>query len=239
MPRRYLIHDNYSKPFVVDVQDNKVDVYLYPEHELLLTFPASYHAQRVFVGKSPKNKMTTFSKGFGRKFDGNSILLELSPLHYLFIGSRIYSFRTLFPIVQYVSPVGNNNVPYPFAIDSSGQFYLMSENAILQSVPKAHRADPYEWYYFEVIQKNPLSMYVGRTNRLVRYCKDPDRVYDFLTEKGKLTLYDSSKRKMNKSDFVHQNTQLGQRLGIFPLVHHEHVERRMDAFKRALVRRSQ
>ena len=41
--------------------------------------------------------------------------------------------------------VGNNDVPYPYAIDSKMNYYLMIENAKLK-IPSNHE-DPYKYYY--------------------------------------------------------------------------------------------
>ena len=55
---------------------------------------------------------------------------------YIYIGSEIYSFTTgngkENAIVKYISPIGNNDVPYPYAI--SGKYtYLMIEDVILDN----------------------------------------------------------------------------------------------------------
>ena len=71
--------------------------------------------------------MTKFSLGYGEKFDGNSILLKLSKNKYVYIGSLIYSFNAYNEITTFISPVGNNDVPYPYAIDEKNNYYLLSE----------------------------------------------------------------------------------------------------------------
>ena len=81
--------------------------------------------QNVFIGFSPKNKMTEFSGGFGPEFLGNSILVHKTDLDYVCIGSDIFEFTALDKIWEYVSPVGNSGVPYPFAVDTKGRHYNM------------------------------------------------------------------------------------------------------------------
>ena len=66
--------------------------------------------KRVFIGESPRNKMTKFSGGYGPRFDGNSILLDIGNREYVFIGHRIFRFEAKFEITSYVSPVSNNDV---------------------------------------------------------------------------------------------------------------------------------
>jgi len=104
-------------------------------------------AERVFIGKSPVNEMTSFSGGHGPKFDGNSILIQNHRLTYIEIGREIFEFEALDEIVTYVSPVGNSDVPYPYAVDSKNRYYLMIANVILNHVPEEHVNDPYDYYY--------------------------------------------------------------------------------------------
>ena len=46
-----------------------------------------------------------------------------------------------------MSPVGNNDVPYPYAIDTDGSYYLLLEEVIVQYVPESENAAPYTWFY--------------------------------------------------------------------------------------------
>lgn len=80
---------------------------------------------RVFVGKSPKTPMTEYSGGYGRAFTGNSILVQVSKMKYAYIGSVMYSFTSRDPIVEYWSPVGNNDVPYPVAFSKLYAFFML------------------------------------------------------------------------------------------------------------------
>lgn len=146
-PQHYLIHDNGGRPFKVTVTGDTVTVYnAYEQDTLLRTFKS---VQRVFIGKSPLNEMTEFSGGYGAEFDGNSILLYMGQLKYVYIGSEIYSFRAAKEIVDYVSPVGNNDVPYPYGIDQAGKYYMMAESVVVTLPPLDKNDDPYTLYYDE------------------------------------------------------------------------------------------
>jgi hypothetical protein len=46
---------------------------------------------------------------------GNSILIHLKNLEHIYVGSFINKFRAVDEITDYMSPVGNNDVPYPVA----------------------------------------------------------------------------------------------------------------------------
>ncbi len=111
--------------------------------------------RKIFIGKSPLTEQTKFSGGYGPKFDGNTILVNVNPdkggsgYEYICINSNIFKFTTEYPIIKYVSPVGNSDVPYHYAIDSKGQYYLLLENVIVQNVPSKFMNEPYDYYYDE------------------------------------------------------------------------------------------
>jgi hypothetical protein len=122
-------------------RDEDKNKWMYIKHIL------SFNPIRIFIGKSPLNSMTEFSGGHGPRFDGNSILLQLSKTKYVSIGHEIYSFTTNHQIVEYISPVGNNDVPYPYAVDDIGQYYLMLDYNILKNIPEDKKEDAYQYYY--------------------------------------------------------------------------------------------
>jgi len=143
----YFIHDNGRRPYKVTI-DNNLNVNIYKnksEDEYEDKVFKSYKPQKIFIGKSPKNNMTKFSGEYGKKFDGNSILLQFIKNSYTYIGSDIFSFKTDSEIINYVSPIGNNNVPYPYAIDTNDYYYLMIEKIKIR-VPKSY--DCYNYYYY-------------------------------------------------------------------------------------------
>lgn len=125
----YGIHDNGGRPFLVKVSNNNVEIY---QEEMdsdgnwnYTKLIKKYKPLKTFIGKSLLNPTTEFSGGYGKEFDGNSILLKIGTDRYVYIGSIIYEFSTDGDeIVKYYSPVGNNDVPYPFAYGKKN-VYLM------------------------------------------------------------------------------------------------------------------
>lgn len=89
-----------------------------------------YHPQKIFIG------------GYGDE-KGNSFLLEMGKNSYIHIGTQILSFSSKETIVDYISPVGNSSVVYPWAVDKKGRKYLIVEDVIIENGGD----DPYEWYY--------------------------------------------------------------------------------------------
>lgn len=134
--------DNYSIGFIVMIgqEDGKDVAYVYGRTKdvipreysiddviVFTTLINKYYPLEVFIGQSHKNEMTTFSGGYGDKWDGNSILLRIDKLKYVHIGVEVYEFDTSEEIIEYVSSVGNNCVPYPYA-ESMNWCYDMSDH---------------------------------------------------------------------------------------------------------------
>jgi len=141
----YLVHDNGSRPFQVNITGDMVSIYKRKHDDekegkyscLVKTFTA----QKVFVGKD-----------LDGGFVGNTIVLQMTENRYIFIGESIFAFSTSdrYPITTYKSPVGNSDVPYPYAC-SQTYVYLMIENCAILLDEEYQEAvdfgDPYTNYY--------------------------------------------------------------------------------------------
>ena len=153
--KKYNIHDNGGTPFTVAVSKDQVDIYGSEEWssedsedsyddsvpdaanntKLLLTLR---NVQTVFVGKDIKNRLP--------ENDGNSLLVkEATGSSYVYIGSEVYRFTPSDEIKDYFSPVGNSDVPYPYAVGVA-RTYLLLESV---SMPNEELVpgDPYLQYY--------------------------------------------------------------------------------------------
>lgn len=200
----YFIHDNGWCPFKVNVDDEKVKVFKFRattlagevqyETEPILEF----HSQKTFIGKSPLNRMTQFSGGHGPEYDGNSILVQTTIDNYVFIGREIYSFPTKNQIVEFVSPVGNSDVPYPYARDSMGNYYLFIEDAVVENNEDVGQYDnAYDYYYEHALITSdegcvpPIlpkidkfhdicEFYINDENFTLKYTADPEANFDFM-----------------------------------------------------------
>lgn len=92
-------------------------------------------ALQIFIGESKFNKLTSGSGGYGKKWDGNSILLLVSEdndgvnnkYKYVHIGIKIFEFTTDEKIIKYVSSVGGNCVPYPYAESQNWCYDMVHE----------------------------------------------------------------------------------------------------------------
>ena len=134
--KSYFIHDNYSMPFKVTINKNEIRVYKYydcnEKYNILVHTINNY--LNVFIGTAAK-----------KKFKGNTILVQIDTNSYIYIGGMIYSFEIDDQIIEYISPIGNNDVPYPYAIGTK-YTYLMLEQFYVPN-NKLNVEDPYQQYY--------------------------------------------------------------------------------------------
>lgn len=214
--KQYQIQHNGEMLFHVHIYiDNKVKVYK-PDHE---TEVLLLNAKKVFIGKSPICEMTRFSLGYGEEFDGNTILLQLESDDYVFIGRVIYSFRASSEIVRYVSPVGNNCVPYPYAVDVENNYYFLIEYGMLTIAHEVE--DPYR-YYYEAIRKIQTAngieyIKMGGEEYNVRTDPFPEKDYVDMTERLGSPMYIKWKNE-------EKEVEIGKR---------EYIER-LDTYNRSI-----
>lgn len=180
---RYNTLDNGGYPFGVLIDPGRLSVFLIDKEFVLHHMRFFMAFDEIFIGKSPLSAMTKFSGGYGPEWDGNSIVAKKKGVDntYCFIGDRIFMFQTKARLTGYVSPVGNNSVPHPWAEDELGNIYLMVGPVILtptpelMAIPRDFEFDPYSSYFyrndeFEVTHK-------GKTYKL-QYSTNPGAMYD-------------------------------------------------------------
>jgi hypothetical protein len=167
--KNYKTLDNGGHPFKVQIFDGTgVAVWRRKQKganiDISYTLPYfHFMASKIFIGTSPLNATTRASAGFGPEWDGNSFILQKegdeATNDYYHVGYEIFKFRALAPIIFYTSPVGNSAVPYPWAQDAKGNFYLMIENTVLTKIShqlpidapiqQKEQFDPYYAFWFK------------------------------------------------------------------------------------------
>ena len=246
--KTYYTHDNGGRPFKVVVEDKKVYVYkykkydettnsfLYSEKSIKYQKQDYFKYKKIFIGKSPKNKKTIFSNGYGAKFTGNSILLQITNNKYVFIGDKIFSFTSKSEIEKFVSPVGNNDVPYPYAVDVDGRYYLMIEDIIIDKITniKKYYNDPYEFYYKNntllniqnPTESNILNIkefYIGNELYNYTYQSNPRSHFDWIATWNdygngmKIIYVDGSEELLTRKRYIQLNKKIGKHLGFSKL----------------------
>jgi hypothetical protein len=156
----YITNYNGMRPYKIIIEsNNKVKIYeninpddwsnnnIFHKNPLMTINP-----EKIFIGRSNLSKMTQLSGTFGdSEYDGNTLLFKMKNNIYIYIDLRIFSFKALADINIFVSPVGGNNIPYPFAIDIDNNTYLLGKDLIIKNykypIPCDEYDDPYIFYY--------------------------------------------------------------------------------------------
>jgi hypothetical protein len=149
----YSVLDNGGIPFRVRYNKSKLQIFKMPTDggvivaEVMKGKPLRQYAiKRVFVGKNDRVDVPEKYRAAGT---GNSMLFLLTNGKYLHVGCEVFEFSTWEDeIVSYHSPIGNSEVPYPYAIGKR-RAYLMLEKMMAENsaLIGAKYKDPYPAYY--------------------------------------------------------------------------------------------
>lgn len=162
----YEIIDNGGTPFLVFDYGGHVDVYnqvynaesnQYEIHGKIMD--SKYN--KIFVGDNELNAPDyDLKKGTGR---GNTILLQVDKNNYIYIGDGIRSFTTKEGdvIQKYYSPVGNNAVPYPYALGERYAYLLLDDTYIPLEMFDITK-DVYTQYYGFNLDKKEHDLYLEK-----------------------------------------------------------------------------
>lgn len=162
--KKYYVHDNGGRPFEVIVNKNKAYIYkreLDPDYidEYKSTYTKlikAYTVKKVYPGKSDgKSKATNHGSKNNRYFLGNSVLLQLSANKYVYIGDKIYEFDMKDKLLQFHSPVGPNDVPYPLIVGDKYVYFLLDQRYVDKNMfPKNQKwVEAYTPYFGEFTPK--------------------------------------------------------------------------------------
>ena len=127
-----MIPSNYDVQFMVAVRSKTIDVYTKDakanddedeeeEPGMYTVLVKSYANKNVFLGYEKKK-----AKKKHLRFDYNSVLIEIGPCKYVHVGNvSMFEFKTDSPVLEYVSPMGNNLVTYAYAVTRE-RVYMMT-----------------------------------------------------------------------------------------------------------------
>ena len=95
-----------------------------------------FPSKKVSVGKSKVCPSTEFSRvGDKTDFDGNTLLLDCKDTEYVYnSGLEIFKFKTDDEIIEYISLMGNNVVPYTFASGVEYTYFLSSHYKFIEGI---------------------------------------------------------------------------------------------------------
>ena len=120
----YMIQYNYRNNYLV-VINGGVYVYKYEKCKFDQPF-LSFQPKHIFIGKSKVCPMTEFpGANDSSGLDGNTLLLEFEINEYVYLsGLEIIKFKTEDKIIDYISLMGNNIIPYAYAIGEKYTFFF-------------------------------------------------------------------------------------------------------------------
>ena len=152
----FMIQYNYRSKYLVVVIDTTVYVY---ENKICKFDPPlfTFQAKNVFIGKSKVCAMTEFSGAVdSSRFDGNTLLIECENNEYVYIsGLEITKFKIDDKIIDYISLIGNNMIPYAIMIGERYTYFLydrykfiendkIEENTLLNATDQS--LDPFDYH---------------------------------------------------------------------------------------------
>lgn len=129
----YDIHDNGGRPYKVVAKDQEITVF----KQTLINESAWKDDER--YSKEYTEKVLHIHDFFGywfgydssiRECHGNTILIKVSKNKYITVQQNMYSFETDDEIIEYVSPIGNNDVPYPVAFGSTNIYFMLDKQFV-------------------------------------------------------------------------------------------------------------
>ena len=167
--KTYFIHDNGSQPFLVAIKDKTAKIYKIGKDVAVGygNVPAYYYTDLIEEFKCDKIFIPKGYDGIDifygimkdyKEFRGNSVLLQVKD-KYVYIGSEIYEFKPSDEIIEYYSPVGNNDVPYPVAIGKENVYFMLESDKTyvpikyFEGFKKIDFIDAYGYYYGHIGNK--------------------------------------------------------------------------------------
>lgn len=160
--KSYLIHDNGSNPYKVQVSGKTVEIYKGEYRRSLENTKAIDYetmdydklvkritVNEVHVGKSPCIPAADLC---GAAALGNTMLLHISGKKYMHVGHDIFEFTMDDEVDTYYSLVGNNDVPYPVLVGTKYIYFMldkvtMPREAFKAKMSTAEWADGYRYFY--------------------------------------------------------------------------------------------
>jgi hypothetical protein len=181
--KSYLIHSNGARPYIVYVSPKKVTAFFreydstrdkYDETKKVV----DTEYDNVFIGDNEDNLQHYDS--FKGQDPGNTILIHTKNNDYIFIGDDIYSFSTPNDekITHYYSPLGNNDVPYPFAVSNNYTYFMLDKVKLPNQIISLDNKDsPFykdrysQFYGFHIEDKKERKKW----EKMIKEMKEPYR----------------------------------------------------------------
>jgi hypothetical protein len=87
--------------------------------------------------------------------------LELGHHIYVYVGAEMFQFQTEEPILKYVSSMGRDNIPHPYAESETYIYFLENHQYIeIKNIPEdIYQENPVDLLF----EDQPLQTYKGKT----------------------------------------------------------------------------
>jgi hypothetical protein len=137
--KTYFIHDNERRPFLVAIKNKNAKIFIigkdiaynsnivdYYFTDLIM----EYNFDDIFIPKGYDDYYAHNGQLKEIKNDkGNTILLKIKN-KYICICRDIFEFTTNDDIINYYSPIGNNDVPYPVAVSKENIYFMLDKTFV-------------------------------------------------------------------------------------------------------------
>jgi hypothetical protein len=165
--RVYFIHDNGGRPFKVIANKSGIHIYTHQDIDYSKLGENGEPELKYDILVKKITKFTGYWYGFDTSqfstYHGNSILIQITKKQYIEVGYEIYSFETSEEIIDYISPVGNSDVPYPVAYSENYVYFMLDKKYVpkkqlmIQATP-INAEDIYSEYYGHINPENNKKM---------------------------------------------------------------------------------
>uniref|UniRef100_A0A6C0CBD1 Uncharacterized protein n=1 Tax=viral metagenome TaxID=1070528 RepID=A0A6C0CBD1_9ZZZZ len=114
----YAVHCNGGRPFIVNVEPGEINILV---------------GDTTYKRLKPIKDFEGYWTGYDAspyKNHGNTILIKINEHKYIYVGCEIFSFRTKEEILDFISPLGNSDVPYPLAYGTENIYFLCERSYV-------------------------------------------------------------------------------------------------------------
>lgn len=145
---RYFTHMCGTRPYMVRVEGATVEIYKEVSDEYdddtMASDQVSYRLEREYHNCG---QIWLYRDEDG--VVGSTVLFQTATPHeYVFVSATVSRFRTSDSLVAFHSPM-KHDLPYPYAVDAAGRYYLLWCDVVLSTVPAEHQSDPSRYWIRE------------------------------------------------------------------------------------------
>lgn len=141
----FYTHDNGGQPFKITIENGNIIISknMYDKSDDIKLIELKNYVG-IWIGYDATEY----------EFHGNSVLIKLNDDEYMFVGDTIYKFKTSEEITEYISYIGNNDVPYPIAYSKNFIYHMLNHQYIdkkyINIIPNIKNAEDIVINFYDV-----------------------------------------------------------------------------------------